>query len=78
MQVAVAPWLIPFSVAAVIYRSFVDYNPGAGRPVFGESTSETLRHAAHRLANRAVEVRYGSCLPSSRPPESDARKLFRS
>src|SRR5262245_40131055 len=30
----------------------------AGRPVFGESPSETPRHAAHRLANRAVEVHY--------------------
>src|SRR5215831_13482718 len=42
------------------YPSFVDYNPGAGRPVFGESPSETPRHAAHRLANRAVGVHYGA------------------
>src|SRR5262245_10276060 len=42
------------------YPSFVDYNSGAGRPVLGESPSETPRHAAHRLANRAVEVHYGS------------------
>src|SRR5262249_35333078 len=33
---------------------------GAGRPVFGESPSETPCHAAHRLANRVVEVHYGS------------------
>ena len=60
MQIAVAPWLIPFSVAAVMWISFVDYNPGAGRPVFGKSPSETPRHAAHRLANVAVEVHHGS------------------
>src|SRR5215471_229135 len=47
------------------YPSFVDYNPGAGRPVFGESPSETPRHAAHRLAKRAVEVHYGSKRESS-------------